>query len=397
MIPRHKRLLQKRLKPLYIAMFFQGFVLWYPVEKLFMTRIGFNDETVAIETMILTVVMIVVNIPVGVIADRWSRKGILITASVALMACDLLGGLSHGFWIYVASAACWGIFSACNSGVYDSVVYDTLIEEVGTANRFAQYYGRLQFFDGIALMLGSLLSGTVTYAFGLRSAYLLTIPLSFCSIIALAYFREPKEHKQGEAPLVGAHLKIIFQSIARKGDVFWIVLTLILATANIRLMFEFDQLWLIALALPVLLYGPVNALLLTSISSGGMIAGSLKQPYTIFAAGIILVMSSLCLLTRQRLLIIIAQTILLTGYLAFQVVFGKYLHDTLPSKIRVGASSVVTTVGYVLFLPAAFVFGEISKRLNIFHAAWVIIGIVIAMVISANVAMLSRPQRAGNN
>ena len=38
--------LNRRLIPLYIAVFFQGFVLWYTVEKLFMRIIGFGDAAI---------------------------------------------------------------------------------------------------------------------------------------------------------------------------------------------------------------------------------------------------------------------------------------------------------------------------------------------------------------
>lgn len=62
--------LQRRFSPLFAAAFFQGFVLWYAIEKLFMKTIGFNDQTIAVETVIFTVVMVAANIPLGILADR---------------------------------------------------------------------------------------------------------------------------------------------------------------------------------------------------------------------------------------------------------------------------------------------------------------------------------------
>jgi hypothetical protein len=35
--------LHSRFRPLYVAAFFQGLVFWYPIEKLFMSTIGFNQ------------------------------------------------------------------------------------------------------------------------------------------------------------------------------------------------------------------------------------------------------------------------------------------------------------------------------------------------------------------
>jgi len=377
----YDKVLSKRFWPLYIASFFQGFVLWYAIEKLFMKSIGFSDAMVAVETVIFTIVMLAVNIPMGIIADRWSRKGVLMIASLSLMASSFICGISNGFWVYALGASFWGIFYACYVGCYDSIVYDVLIEEKGEATNFEHYYGRVQIFDGIALIFGSLLNSVVVHFFNLRAAYFITIPLTVGSLIALHYFNEPKGHKKEVSQLLGDHIKTTFRAIAQKGEVFWIVFTLVTITIEMRLMFELDQLWLIALALPAIFYGPVNALLLSSTSSGGIIAGKIRNKMPVMLVGLFVLLSSIVLLTRYRLLIIIAQTVLLTGLIVLNVIFSRYLHDTLSSKIRVGASSVVTTVGYIAFLPIALLFGAISKYFNVFHAAWVVVVLAMAMII----------------
>ena len=88
-----------RLRPLYATGFIHGFALWYAVEKLFMKSIGFNDFLITIVTITYIVVMTMANIPLGVLADRWSRKGVLYLATCALIAGTLICGLSHGFWM----------------------------------------------------------------------------------------------------------------------------------------------------------------------------------------------------------------------------------------------------------------------------------------------------------
>ncbi len=89
-------------------------------------------------------------------------------------------------------------------------------------------------------------------------------------------------------------------------------------------------------------------------------------------------------------LVIAAELVLLTGFIVLNMFFTKYLHDTLPSKIRVGATSVVTTLGYSIFLPVAFVFGELSNRLSVFRAAWIVVALAAAILLCAAVAMKRR-------
>lgn len=50
-----------------------------------------------------------VEVPSGVLADRWSRRGVLVVASAAVAACALLGGLSSSVVGYMFSAAALGV------------------------------------------------------------------------------------------------------------------------------------------------------------------------------------------------------------------------------------------------------------------------------------------------
>ena len=95
------RVLSRRLLPLHVGVGLQGFMLWVPVEKLFMTEIGFTAATIGVMAAAYAAMVPIVEIPSGILADRWSRRGVLIVASVALMVASLLGGLSTGVATYV--------------------------------------------------------------------------------------------------------------------------------------------------------------------------------------------------------------------------------------------------------------------------------------------------------
>ena len=75
--------LRRRLLPLYAAVFLRDLALWVPIEKLFMTTIGFNPASVGVMAAVYAVVVPVLEVPSGVLADRWSRRGVLILAAIA--------------------------------------------------------------------------------------------------------------------------------------------------------------------------------------------------------------------------------------------------------------------------------------------------------------------------
>ena len=96
--------LNRRLRPLYIAVFLQGFLLWLPVEKLFMNQIGFTPVSVGVMAAAYAAVTPLLEVPSGVLADRWSRRGVLILSAVALLLASLVGGLSRSVPTYIVSA-----------------------------------------------------------------------------------------------------------------------------------------------------------------------------------------------------------------------------------------------------------------------------------------------------
>lgn len=369
-----KEVIVRRLRPLYLAAFFQGFVMWYAIEKLFMSHIGFTAQTVALETILFTIVMLIANVPLGVLADRWSRKGVLAIASTALIVGTAICGASSGFWAYTIGISFWGLFYAAYAGTYDSVIYDLLLEETKSVRKFEHYYGRIQIFDSLALVLSSLLCTAVTHFVSLRAAYFLTIPFTALSLLALQRFREPQLHRKEAAPQLMSHLGETLRAVLRRGEVFWIVLTLICLSIVLRIVLEFDQLWFVALALPVALYGPVNALTLSSVGSSGFIAKRVvNSRAAIFGTAVVAAASTFSLLSHVTLLIVVSDLLLLAGLMTLNIILSRYLHDTMPSRIRAGASSMATTFGYIAFLPVALLFGFISNHSGVFRGAWAII------------------------
>ena len=99
----------------------------------------------------------IIEVLSGILADRWSRRGVLIISSVALMLCSLIGGLSNNVATYVVSALVLGVYFAMYSGTMDAVVYDTVLEETGDSEAFEKRIGRVRFVESLALVSSSLL------------------------------------------------------------------------------------------------------------------------------------------------------------------------------------------------------------------------------------------------
>ena len=63
--------------------FLQGLVFWYAVEKLFLrNELNLSYAQLGWVGAAATFSVVILEFPSGILADRWSRKGTLILASV---------------------------------------------------------------------------------------------------------------------------------------------------------------------------------------------------------------------------------------------------------------------------------------------------------------------------
>ena len=140
-LPSRSQTLSRRLLPLFIASFSQGLVLWAPIEKIFLKSLGFDLATIGLMAACYAGLVPLLDLFSGILADRWSRKGVLILASVVSIFNALIGGLSYNVPTYLVSVLFFGVEVALISGTYESILYDTLLEETGRSHDFEKRLG----------------------------------------------------------------------------------------------------------------------------------------------------------------------------------------------------------------------------------------------------------------
>ena len=188
----------RRLRPLALGVGLQNMLLWVPVEKLFMTDIGFDAAAIGIVAAVYAAVVPLLEVPFGVLADRWSRTGVLVLATVALAASSLIGGLSNDPAMYAVAAVLLGVYFALSSGTADSIIYDTLVEENGSGDAYEAWVGRLHVVEAVALVVSAVAGGLLAAAFSARVTYFVTAPVVASAVFAFRRCREPQLHRAAE-------------------------------------------------------------------------------------------------------------------------------------------------------------------------------------------------------
>lgn len=380
---RSRNSLTRRMVPLYIAVFMQGFVFWYAVEKVFMASIGFSGVTFGLLAATYAAMSLFLEIPSGILADRWSRKGILMIAGVMLAVSSLVCGLTSSVAVYIfGGAVLWGAFNALESGTSESIVYDLLKEEVGSSKDFTHFYGRVQVVMAASLVVSALFGGLIGDVLSLRATYLLTVPIALGSLIPLLLFREPTLHKRGVSSPLKDHAWLTIRSVTHQRKLVPVLIVLVTGALVTSLVLEFSQLWLLALSVSVAWYGVAGAVLYGTYGVGGAtaerIAGASFKKLGVIV-GVMIVSALGLMIVGNAAIIILLQCLVLIIVTAVKVVYTQYLHDELPSKVRAGSASAVSTLAGLLFIPTALLFGVITDRSSVFTAAGIVLALVVLM------------------
>jgi MFS family permease len=376
------RTLARRLRPLQIGVALQGLILWVPIEKLFMTEIGFDAASVGVMAAAYAAVVPLLEVPSGILADRWSRSWVLILACVALMVSSLLGGLSHNVITYVIAALILGVYFACSSGTVDSVVYDTVVEETGSNELYETWIGRTRAVESAAFVLSALAGGVIAQYTSERFTYFATVPLIGLAVIGFLRFNEPRLHKAAERVSLRSHIALTFRTMITSRIVLRVLLLVATAGLVSQAVFEFGPLWLVALAAPAVLYGPYWAALVSTLGVGGLLIGKLNLERRLLLAILIilsLVGALLLWWSRSLAVLVAAQVVLALALAIIGIHASRLLHDAVPSAIRAGVSSGAGTLTWMLFLPFSLVFGWVARETGVYESGFMLAGAVLVV------------------
>lgn len=370
--------LRTRLLPLYAAVGLQGFMLWVPIEKLFMNEIGFDAAEVGVMAAAYAAFVPLVEVPSGVLADRWSRRGVLAMASVALALTALVGGLSTNVPMYIAGALFLGVYFAMYSGTMDAIVYDTVVEEMGHSTSFARVIGRIRFAESVTLVASSLAGGWIANLTTPRLTYFLTAPFAALSIIALLRFREPRLHKSEEPVPLRRQIAVTYRTLLRNRSLLPTVILAVLTGLIMQTVFEFGPLWLVTLAVPAVAYGPYWAGLVSTLGFGGVVAGRLsfdRRATTGIAAALMLFAAMTLAVSAHVVAVMVAQVALLMFTAIASIHVTRHVHDAVPSTVRSGVASGVGALSWIAFLPFALGAGQVTDTYGVHSTGWMIVAV----------------------
>jgi MFS family permease len=348
---------------IYLSNFLTGLVFWYGIEKLFMRHIGITAFGIAVASVGYYAVALLADIPAGILADKWSRKGVLMLSTVSLALASLLCGTSHSLGQYTIGYVFYGFYIVCTSGTYQALAYDVLHEQQRTAS-YSKVMGRAYAVFLAGAGVANIASGFIARHDNLELPFLLSVVPCAINLVVMAGIVEPHFHKQEQQGKLLPQLSnsvraLVGIAVLRSLTIVWCALAV--ATPFTQ---EFSQVYILHFTSNSITVGLLWAGAAFAWALGSMLAHRAKSYFGWYVGISLLPPLVLGFTTRAwGLIVVFAQLAL--GQVAFNLIETS-IQDSTPSAVRTSVLSVVSSLGRIVELPAALLFGWLTLHYGVF-------------------------------
>jgi MFS family permease len=115
-------------------------VPYYPLYALLFLDTGLSNAQISVLFAIWSVTGFVCEVPSGALADRWSRRGVVVLAGVLQAVAFGIWTAAPQAWAFALGFVVWGVAGALVSGASEALVYDGLAA-VGARESYVRVNG----------------------------------------------------------------------------------------------------------------------------------------------------------------------------------------------------------------------------------------------------------------
>ena len=367
-----------RIGKIYISNFLTGLVFWYGIEKLFMGSIDIDAVGVGVATALFLGFNLVFDIPSGILADRWSRKGVLVISALALAICSVTLGLSNGLPQYILGYIFYGIYVVSTSGTYQAITYDILYEEKRT-DQYSKIMGRAYALFLAGAGVANVASGFIAAHTSYRMTFFITVASCLLNILLLLTLKEPTFHKAeaktqvlqqlGQATKALTHIRLLR------------VLAIIMSALAIVELFkgEFGQLYMLRYVSDPQIIGLLWAAYAFTWALGSVIAHKLRSRLTTLVVATTLPLVLMAFIDNTFSLVLFMVQAVASAALLNQI--ETRIQENTPSSVRASILSVLSALGRAISIPASLLLGWLFAQYNELWALRFVAGVAVIVLL----------------
>ncbi len=353
-----------QIQKLYLSNFLTGLVFWYGIEKLFMTSIGINAVGVGTATAIFLAFNLIFDIPSGILADKWSRKGMLFVSAISLAICSVILGLSNGLEMYIVGYLFYGVYVVSTSGTYQAITYDSLHDE-GRADQYSKVIGRAYALFLAGAGVANVASGFIANHFSYSTTFFVTVISCVLNALLILSLKEPAFHKDEKKERVikqlGQTIKTLVNTKLLRS------LAIVMSALAVVELFkgEFGQLYMLRYVTEPQLIGLLWAAYAFTWSLGSLIAHRFRTRLNTLVLLTTLPLVFMSFIDNWFSLVLFMLQAVASAALLNQI--ETRVQENTPSSVRASVLSVLSALGRAIAIPASFVLGWLFTQ---YDALW---------------------------
>ena len=343
---------------------------WFPIPTivLFYESYGLNIEQIVLLKTILSLSVLVLEVPSGYLADLWGRKACLVAGSGVWIVSWLIYCLGTSFSEFAIAEVLAGVAGSLISGANTALGYDTLLQ-LGREKYYQVWEGRLVAIAGISEAVCGIIGAAIASINLVYPFYLQTICLVIYFGLALTLV-EPEYHQSLVKTQKLERLKNIIIDVAKRPALRWLILLSGTFSSASFLIVWLSQDYLKQLNIPIQAFGWAWAIFHLGMSLASVNAHRLQQRLGIkkatFSLVLILAISYICLGNIQQVYgLVFIMSIYLVRGLCSPLIFNA-INQQISSSVRATILSINSLVFRIAFALIAPVIGAIASRYSLF-------------------------------
>jgi MFS family permease len=355
---------------LYAIRFFQSLIPAYVIERLFWEQRGMTIQMVVYTEIIYAVTIVLLEVPTGILADRWSRKKMIVFSAILGCFEFLILLYATEFWHFAVVVFLAGVSRSASSGSENALLYDSLLLQ-GKEKSFEKILGRLNAYDLTAAIIAALCGSFLASLFDLELNYWISFIGMLVALCVSFLLIEPAVKRVAEEPAENkAYIKASVFFFRKNPGVSLVVLSGMVIGTALSFIWEFWQIYLVRLEIPVVYFGLFSAAFMLLSLPGNMLAHALKSRFSyrslllaataVFAAGFFYV----AFVHDYSSLVAIFLIFLFSGMI--EPLTTGYLHHRIDSSMRATIDSFQSLGENAVLMLTGLGFGFFSSRLDIF-------------------------------
>lgn len=274
--------MKNNILKIYIYYFFRSFIWAYVIERLFWASRGMSiTDTVATE-FIYAAVILMLEVPSGLWADRFKRKTVIIVSAVINVLAAIIILNAYGLFWFGLVVAISGIHGSLSSGSVNALVYDSLVE-LGQTHRFERIIANVKIIRNISGLGAALIGAFAADRWGLLLPYQVSLVSTILSALAVLSLVEPARHfvqaDEDEKPMlrVGDIAKLTVDVLKKDGTLRRMMTSAALISGTIVYFEEFWQNYFVLLSTPTAFFGLISGAMALSAILASVISPKLTH------------------------------------------------------------------------------------------------------------------------